>query len=312
MYYRRNIKPYRPDFNMIRVDSPYINSKYKDNKPTYDEFNINTSEVTDIKNMYSEYSKFKNDVELKEQWLSKKTFDLENEVKKREKFIFLLSIGILIFLSILLAYIMNNKSILIIFIPPLGFIPFSIVYNLFSYILLDSIKQELENKRNFYLNYYESKLENKYSIWIDKYQKLLQYEQAMQEYNYFREQKSISFWQNMSGRDFEVNIAKLFSENNYNVHLTKGGADGGIDIVVEKDSKKYAVQCKAHKTKISESVARDLYGVLHQYNYAGGFLICLNGVSHNTLDFCKKINDKPIVVLELADILKIISGEYKL
>lgn len=136
------------------------------------------------------------------------------------------------------------------------------------------------------------------------FNRIKNYKTACKEYEWWQERKKKDFWYSLDGHAFEQEIAKLFKKDGFATKVSKVGADGGVDIIVSKNNKRYAVQCKAHTSKISEGVARDLYGVLHSRNFDGGYLVTLNGTSAKTKDFCKKNKDKPITIWTIEDILK--------
>lgn len=51
----------------------------------------------------------------------------------------------------------------------------------------------------------------------------------------------------MEGRDFEFFCADLLEKNGfYEVEVTKGSGDYGVDVLAEKDGVTYAVQCKRY------------------------------------------------------------------
>lgn len=131
------------------------------------------------------------------------------------------------------------------------------------------------------------------------------YKQALKDYEWWQNHKKEEYWRSMDGYTFEKEVARIFSNRGYKTQLTKKGADGGIDIELNKNGQRIAVQCKAHKKKISEGVVRDLYGVLHSYNYDKGILVTLNGGSSNTVAFCKNENDKPIEIMDVNDIIRL-------
>ena len=60
----------------------------------------------------------------------------------------------------------------------------------------------------------------------------------------------------------------------------------------------------SHKQKISESIARDLYGVLFAKGFDHGILATTNGASKNTIKFCNSLVEKPIKIIDVYDILK--------
>jgi restriction system protein len=48
----------------------------------------------------------------------------------------------------------------------------------------------------------------------------------------------------MSGVEFEMYVAAVFRGLGYNVAMTKTTGDFGVDLVLTKDAKRTAVQCK--------------------------------------------------------------------
>lgn len=55
----------------------------------------------------------------------------------------------------------------------------------------------------------------------------------------------------MDGRQFEFFCAKLLEENGfYEVEVTKGSGDYGVDVLAEKDGVTYAVQCKRYDSPV--------------------------------------------------------------
>jgi restriction system protein len=65
---------------------------------------------------------------------------------------------------------------------------------------------------------------------------------------------------NMEGHDFEYFCAKLLKENGfYNVEVTQGSGDHGIDILAEKDGITYAIQCKCYSSTIGNAAVQQAY-----------------------------------------------------
>lgn len=176
---------------------------------------------------------------------------------------------------------------------------FEIVKSLFN-----PIYKEYENEKNQIIEKYQLNISKRYEKYMKMKQEINNYNKKMYEYREYCKRIDEAFWYSLDGHTFEQEIAKLFKKDGYHASVSKVGADGGVDIVLTKNGKKYAVQCKAHSKKISEGVARDLYGVLHAKNYDGGYLVTLNGVSSKTYQFCKTRKDKPIIIWTIKTILK--------
>ena len=79
----------------------------------------------------------------------------------------------------------------------------------------------------------------------------------------------------MSWREFEVLVGEAYRLQGYRVTETGGGgADGGIDLLLTKDSERTLVQCKQWKAfKVGVTVVRELYGVMAAKGVAGGIVV---------------------------------------
>lgn len=79
----------------------------------------------------------------------------------------------------------------------------------------------------------------------------------------------------MTWREFEMLVGEAFRLQGYQVVETGGnGADGGVDLVLRKDSEKFYVQCKQWKAyKVGVEVVREMYGVIAAHGATGGFVV---------------------------------------
>ena len=187
-------------------------------------------------------------------------------------------------------------------------VPMIIVYSILAAIReglkgLFNFKQIDEEEKRYYLEY-QHLVAKKYEKYIEMKRQLDHYESDLKQYNIYCMKLKKEYWYHLDGHQFEKEVAIIFKNEGFDTKVSKVGADGGVDIVLSKDNKRYAVQCKAHTSKVSESVARDLYGVLHAKKFDGGYLVTLNGVSSKTKEFCKRNKDKPIVIWTIKDIMQ--------
>lgn len=71
------------------------------------------------------------------------------------------------------------------------------------------------------------------------------------------EEKHFDF---MDGHEFEYFCASLLEKNGfYNVEVTKGSGDQGIDIIAYKDGIKYGIQCKCYSHDIGNKAVQEAY-----------------------------------------------------
>ena len=106
---------------------------------------------------------------------------------------------------------------------------------------------------------------------------LRSYDLAISDFNDYQMKLSIDFWVNLSGYQFETEVANLYSKLGYSSTVTRATGDGGVDIVLRKGMERIAVQCKHHKNKVGPNDVRALQGVVYNGNYSYGIFVSLNG-----------------------------------
>jgi restriction system protein len=99
--------------------------------------------------------------------------------------------------------------------------------------------------------------------------------------------KSASDVQDLSWSQFEVMVSEAFRRQGFFVYENGGGgADGGIDIVLRKDGKKFYVQCKQWKVfKVGVKPVRELLGVITANGADGGFVVTSGRFTKEAKDF---------------------------
>lgn len=109
------------------------------------------------------------------------------------------------------------------------------------------------------------------------------------------------YWLSLTPVDFENAVGELFLDKGYEVWTTKASGDHGVDLFLERDGKKYVVQCKTYKKVLGPNVARDLYGTMMSEGANEAFLAAPSGFSAATIEFCK---GKPIKLLGIDELTK--------
>lgn len=100
----------------------------------------------------------------------------------------------------------------------------------------------------------------------------------------------------MSWREFELLVGEAFRLQGFRVMETGGGgADGGVDLVLNKGNEKFLVQCKQWKAyKVGVEVVRELYGVMAARGATGGFVVTSGTFSGDAQEFAQGRNVKLI------------------
>jgi len=123
---------------------------------------------------------------------------------------------------------------------------------------------------------------------------------------YFGTRKTLEDIKSLSWKEFEEFVGSLFQKMGYEVEVTGGLDDGGIDLVVKKDGKTSFVQCKKYQTsKVSLSMVRDFYGAMSaNLNFDAGYFIT-TGIF--TLEARHFADDKPIELIDGAKLMDYVS-----
>ena len=77
-------------------------------------------------------------------------------------------------------------------------------------------------------------------------------------------------------RKFEFLAGEYLKQEGFEIEVTKGVADWGVDVFAEKDGVKYAVQAKMYgdcKTKINRRMMMELYGVMRYFDCQRAMMI---------------------------------------
>ena len=169
---------------------------------------------------------------------------------------------------------------------------------LLPYVLAATLINELFSTSLYrFLKRFEdnTELRRKYEEYLD----------AVKAYQYWQTVNTLDYWMNLDGHQFEEAVAAVFRRKGYSAKVSKQGGDGGIDIVLRKESECIAVQCKAHKNPVGPSVVRDLYGTMKHFGYTQGMLVSRSGFTGGTIDFSLGKNIQLISLNQLMTIAKV-------
>lgn len=111
----------------------------------------------------------------------------------------------------------------------------------------------------------------------------------------------------MSWQQFEALVGEAFRRKGYTVTETGGGgADGGIDLALKKAGETFLVQCRQWKAaRVSESIVRELCGVMAIRGASGGFVVTSGMFTDNARAFAKGQN---ITLMDGKALHALISG----
>ncbi len=119
-----------------------------------------------------------------------------------------------------------------------------------------------------------------------------------------REQED--FWLLLNGYEFEIEVALLLERRGYKVRRTRGSADNGVDIYIENENGRCAVQCKAHASAVGPAPLRELFGAMNSEGIEKGAFVSLSGFTNGARDFAR---NKQIELFDVADLIRMSSLE---
>lgn len=95
----------------------------------------------------------------------------------------------------------------------------------------------------------------------------------------------------LTWHEFERMTGEAFRRQGYSVKETKKGPDGGIDLVLNRQSELFLVQCKQWKAqRVSVQIVRELYGVMAAQGAAGGFVVTSGAFTADAKKFSQGTN----------------------
>jgi Holliday junction resolvasome RuvABC ATP-dependent DNA helicase subunit len=104
----------------------------------------------------------------------------------------------------------------------------------------------------------------------------------------------------MDGREFEHWAASMFRREGYSVHITDASGDHGIDLILSRDGRTSAVQCKRWTDPVGEPVLRDFYGAIVSAGISSGIVVTTSEFTASAKSFAQ---GKPIRLIEMDELL---------
>jgi hypothetical protein len=129
-----------------------------------------------------------------------------------------------------------------------------------------------------------------------------EYEKRVSQAELERRRRQEECWHNLSGRDFESEMARLYKLAGYSVETTAVTGDEGADLLLRKDGELIVVQCKRQDKPVGPHIVRDLYGTMHHFGAARAFLDATGGFTEGVRQYAR---GKPIELHDLNYILSL-------
>jgi restriction system protein len=186
----------------------------------------------------------------------------------------------------------------------------SLIYSRLNNVLIPKEAQTVENNIRNECYRIEQKLrtlsKNKQELVLRRYNEITADYNTKLDAVREKERKSIDLnkkvasLSELSPREFEEYITELYKLLGYEkVTLTPQMNDKGVDILMEKNGKRYAIQCKRHKGIIGSPAIQSFLGAMQHAEVSHGFFVTTSTFS---LEAEKMASQHPI---ELVDATKL-------
>jgi hypothetical protein len=127
------------------------------------------------------------------------------------------------------------------------------------------------------------------------------YHQSVAAFEDWWVRTNATYWQRLSGRRFELELARLFNAIGWEAKATRASGDGGVDIEATIDGASVIVQCKAHGRPVGPGAVRELYGTLMASKANLAMLASISGFGPGAHEF---VALKPITLIDLPWIIE--------
>ena len=109
-----------------------------------------------------------------------------------------------------------------------------------------------------------------------------------------------TYWNSLSGRSFEHEVANVYSRLGYKAEVTPYSNDKGIDIWLTRNDERIAVQCKAHAKPVGPAVARELFGATQHHSITSSVIVSRSGFTKGVYEF---VVGKKIQLIGVSDLI---------
>ncbi|CDX00851.1 Restriction endonuclease [Desulfitobacterium hafniense] len=99
---------------------------------------------------------------------------------------------------------------------------------------------------------------------------------------------------NMTGEMFELFLEELFEDHGFEVMLTKGSGDQGVDLILDDCEKRIAVQAKRYSTSVNNKAIQEVVAGMKYYNCQEAWVVTTNYFNESAIALAKANNVKLI------------------
>jgi hypothetical protein len=107
----------------------------------------------------------------------------------------------------------------------------------------------------------------------------------------------------MSGKEFERFVGRLYTRIGYSVSLTAAGADQGVDLILCKDGRKIAVQAKRRRAVVGNAAVQEVISGKLYYGCSHGVIVTNSRFSKSAVELAAK--DPTISLVDGQDLSRL-------
>lgn len=139
---------------------------------------------------------------------------------------------------------------------------------------------------------------------IDEFLENKEYESFKKELGSVKEKHIEETISTMSGIEFEIFIAELYSTLGYSTKVTQASNDYGADLIIEKFGKRSAVQIKRYNSTVGVKAVQEITSAMKFYKSEKGVVISNSSFSRNAEKLAKENGVELINGKELSKLIK--------
>lgn len=118
-------------------------------------------------------------------------------------------------------------------------------------------------------------------------------------------------WKQMTDRDFEIEIGKVYSRLGYDTKVTKQSGDGGVDVIAKKDNEIVYIQCKHYgkNTHLGAPELQGFWGCCSGNGIKKGIMVCTSSLTKEAQSFASKLKGK-LEIVGMRELLELDKSFY--
>lgn len=120
---------------------------------------------------------------------------------------------------------------------------------------------------------------------------------------------SSEYSEDMSGHEYEYFVADCFDQLGFTTQVTKGSGDHGVDVLVEYDDTKIAVQCKHYNSPVGNKAVQEVYSAKDIFDCALAVVVTNNTFTPAAREAAEKLGVYLLHHDDIPDFYSLLVGQ---